>query len=210
MLITAVEERRHGVSALIVDGEYAFCVDTVTLVSSGFGAGDTISDEQLLSLKEASDLHRAKEKALYLLEYRPRTEQELMEKLCPLFGEKTAAKTVERLRELRLVDDEAYARDHARTLLLTKHFSARRALFELMKKGIEKELAEEIIAEIEPDPAEQIRALLQSRYRRWQQDEKARQRAINGLKSMGFSWYDITDAMNGADYEEEGFEEDGC
>ena len=49
-----------------------------------------LSKEQLLSLKEASDLHRAKEKALYLLEYRPRTEQELMEKLCPLFGEKIA------------------------------------------------------------------------------------------------------------------------
>ena len=70
MLITAAEERKKGMTALYIDGEYAVSVDTVTLVSSGFRTGSEITDEELYELINASKVSRAKEKALYLIEYR--------------------------------------------------------------------------------------------------------------------------------------------
>ena len=66
-----------------------------------------------------------------------------------------------------------------------------------MKKGIDKHLAEEIVSELESDPVQQIQALLETKYSRNLEDEKGIQRTINGLRSMGFSWYDIKDAMSG-------------
>ena len=60
MLITAAEERKKGLTALYIDGEYAVSVDTVTLISSGKKAGSEISDEELYELIGNSRINRAK------------------------------------------------------------------------------------------------------------------------------------------------------
>ena len=44
MLITAAEERKKGMTALYIDGEYAVSVDTLTLAASGFRTGSEIDD----------------------------------------------------------------------------------------------------------------------------------------------------------------------
>lgn len=195
MLITAAEERKKGLTALYIDGEYAASVDSVTWLSSGKKTGSEITDEELYALLQQSNVNRAKEKALYLIEYRPRSRKEVEDKLVPLFGEEAAEEAIERLEQLGLIDDAAFAERYAQQLFEQKHYSSRRVLFELMKKGIDRELAEELTEQLEPDPVEQIARLLETKYARSMQDEKGRQRAINGLKAMGFSWYDIMDAM---------------
>ena len=200
MLITAAEERKKGMTALYIDGEYAVSVDTVTLVSSGFRTGSEITDEELYELINASKVSRAKEKALYLIECSARSRREIEDTRVPLFGEEASDKAIERLEQLGLIDDEAFAVEYARQLFENKHYPGKRVAFELMKKGIDRELIDEITEELEPDPAEQIEKLLRTKYSRNMNDEKGRQRAINGLRAMGFSWYDIKDAMNS--YEE--------
>ena len=191
MLITAAEERKKGLTALYLDGEYAVSVDTVTLASFGYTAGATITDEQLHELLTVSNINRAKEKALYLIEYRSRTRRELWDKLRPLDGEAAAGAAIERLEELGLINDEAYARDYAEQLIERKHFSRERAAFEMMKKGIDRELADEVLDEYEKDPCEQIQALLETKFARRLATEKDRLRTVNALKAMGFRWSDI-------------------
>ncbi len=195
MLITAIEERKKGMSALFIDGEYALSIDTVTLVSSGKRQGSEITDEELYELIETSKANRAKEKALYLIEYRSRSRREIEEKLVPLYGETAAQTAVERLEQLGLINDEEYAREYATQLLENKKFGVRRAAFELMKKGIDKALAEEILEELAPDPTEQIIKVIEKKYSRCLDDEKGRNRAINGLRSMGYCWEDIKQAL---------------
>ena len=196
MLITAAEERKKGLTALYLDGEYAVSVDTVTLASFGYTAGATITDEQLHELLTVSNINRAKEKALYLIEYRSRTRRELWDKLRPLYGEAAAEAAIERLEELGLINDEAYARDYAEQLIERKHFSRERAAFEMMKKGIDRDVADEVLEEIEADPCEQIKALLETKYARQLGDEKGRNRTVNSLRTMGYKWYDIKNAMS--------------
>ena len=197
MLITGAEERKKGRTALFIDGEYAVSIDTVTFMSSGFRVGADIDDDELYELIRTSKINRAKEKALYLIEYRARSRKEIEDKLVPLFGEEASELAIERLEELGLINDEDFAREFARQLFENRHYSAQRVSFELMKKGIDRGLADEIISELEPDPGEQIERLLRTKYSRCLDDEKGRQRAINGLRAMGFSWYDIKDAMDG-------------
>ncbi len=195
MLITSAEERKKGMTALFIDGEYAVSIDTVTLMSSGFRTGSEISDEQLYDLIQLSKINRAKEKALYLIEYRARSRKEIEDKLVPLYGEQAAEQAIERLGQLGLIDDEGFAREFARQLFENRHYSSKRVSFELMKKGIDRYLIDEIIEELEPDAHEQIEKILSTKYSRCLDDEKGRQRAINGLRAMGFSWYDIKDCL---------------
>ena len=126
MLITAIEERKKGLSALFIDGEYALSIDTVTLVSYGKKTGSEISDEELHNLIEQSNINRAKEKALYLIEYRTRTRKEIEDKLIPLYGENATEAAIERLEQLKLIDDESFAREYAENLLIKKKFSVRK------------------------------------------------------------------------------------
>ena len=195
MLITAIEERKKGMSALFIDGEYAVSIDTVTLVSSGKRQGSEIDDEELYELIRASKINRAKEKALYLIEYRQRSRHEIEEKLIPLYGEDAGNAAIERLEQLGLIDDESFAREYARQLLENKKFGVKRAAFELMKKGIDRDLIDEILEEAAPDPVEQIIKVIEKKYSRCLDDEKGRNRMINGLRTMGYCWDDIKQAM---------------
>ena len=196
MVITSTEERKKSLTALYIDGEYAVSVDTMTFLSTGKKVGSEITDEELYELIETSKYNRAKEKALYLIEYRSRTKRELYDKLIVLFGESATKRAIERLEELGLIDDEKYAREYAEVLLDKKGFSRQRAEFELMKKGIDKDVIEEILDELEPEPVEQIKKLLQTKFARRLSNEKDLAKTVNALKAMGYRWSDINEAIN--------------
>ena len=196
MVITSTEERKKSLTALYIDGEYAVSVDTMTFLSTGKKVGSEITDEELYELIETSKYNRAKEKALYLIEYRSRTKRELYDKLIVLFGESATKRAIKRLEELGLIDDEKYAREYAEVLLDKKGFSRQRAEFELMKKGIDKDVIEEILDELEPEPVEQIRKLLQTKFARRLSNEKDLAKTVNALKAMGYRWSDINEAIN--------------
>ncbi len=196
MKITSTEERRKSLTALYIDGEYAVSVDTMTFLSTGKKVGSEMTDEELYDLIETSKYNRAKEKALYLIEYRDRTKKELFDKLVVLFGESASKRAIERLEELGLINDEKYAREYAEVLLDRKGFSRQRAVFELMKKGIDKDVIEEILDELEPDPVEQIKKLLETKFARRLSNEKNIAKTVNSLKAMGYRWSDINEAMN--------------
>ena len=196
MIITSTEERKKRLTVLYIDGEYAVSVDTMTFLSTGKKIGSEITDEELYELIEMSKFNRAKEKALYLIEYRSRTKKELYDKLIVLFGESASERAIERLEELGLVDDEKYAREYAEVLLDKKGFSRQRTEFELMKKGIDKDVIEEILDELEPEPVEQIKKLLETKFARRLSNEKDLAKTVNSLKAMGYRWSDINDAMN--------------
>ena len=196
MVITSTEERKKSLPALYIDGEYAVSVDTMTFLSTGKKVGSEITDEELYDLIETSKYNRAKEKALYLIEYRSRTKRELYDKLIVLFGESATKRAIKRLEELGLIDDEKYAREYAEVLLDKKGFSRQRAEFELMKKGIDKDVIEEILDELEPEPVEQIKKLLQTKFARRLSNEKDLAKTVNALKAMGYRWSDINEAIN--------------
>ena len=201
MLITATEERKKSMTALFIDGEYAVSIDTMTFISSGKKIGSEITDDELYELIQKSKVSRAKEKALYLIEYKSRTKRELLDRLIPLYGQNASELAVERLEQVGLIDDESFAREYAENLLFRKKFSKERTVFEMTKKGIDKCIIEEILDEIAPDPVEQITNLLETKFARNLSDEKGRVKTINSLKAMGYRWSDIKDAMGEYMYE---------
>ncbi len=109
--VTAIERqprrRRANVS---IDGRFALALSLEVLAGSGLRLGDELTQARLEELRQAEARHAALTSALRLLSYRPRSEAEMRQRLArrgvphPIVDE-----TVARLRDLGLVDDEAFA-----------------------------------------------------------------------------------------------------
>ncbi len=200
--VTQVQPRRHSLVALFLDGEWAADIDKETWLRSGLRVGQTLSEDDLEDLMERSQMHRANEKALYLLEYRSHSKRELVEKIRPLYGEEAAQAAADRMEEIGLVNDEEFARQYAQQLLERKRLAPSRAVFELTRKGIDRELAQELVEELcEDDPQDVIRAIVERKYARCLSDEKGLRRTVQGLQRMGYRYEDIRSVLR--DWEEE-------
>lgn len=190
MKITDIRPRRKGLSAVYIDGEYALSLDTQTLLEHRIDIGREFDDEELHDLIESSNERRAKEKALWLISYRAHSKKELRDKISRTCDRQSAEKAVERMEELGLVNDRDYAERCAQTLIFTKHMSKRGAAMELRRKGIESEIINEVLDDIEVDEREQIQAVIERKYPKID-DEKIRRRAVAALQRLGYGWEDI-------------------
>lgn len=190
MKITDIRPRRKGLSAVYIDGEYALSLDTQTLLEHRIDIGREFDDEELHDLIESSNERRAKEKALWLISYRSHSKKELRDKISRTCDRQSAEKAVERMEELGLVNDRDYAERCAQTLIFTKHMSKRGAAMELRRKGIESEIIDEVLYDIEVDEREQIQAVIERKYPKID-DEKIRRRAVAALQRLGYGWEDI-------------------
>lgn len=190
MKITDIRPRRKGLSAVYIDGDYALSLDTQTLLEHRIDIGREFDDEELHDLIESSNERRAKEKALWLISYRSHSKKELRDKISRTCDRQSAEKAVERMEELGLVNDRDYAERCAQTLIFTKHMSKRGAAMELRRKGIESEIINEVLDDIEVDEREQIQAVIERKYPKID-DEKIRRRAVAALQRLGYGWENI-------------------
>lgn len=191
MLITDIRKRKKAMSAVYIDGEYAVELDTEFLEENGIRVGVSLTDEQLHRLIEDSGLKRAKSKALYLLSHRDHSRKELKDKIKRDYDDKSAELAVQRMEELGFINDEAFAEKYAHDLLFIKKYSVRRTRYELIQKGIDKELSEEIIEKLNPDERELITSLVNKKYLKKLNDEKGRRQTFNALQRLGYSFEDI-------------------
>ena len=152
----------------------------------------------------------AKDYAMAILSRRSISEKELLDKLLqkphsenisPEDWEQAAEAAVERMKELGLVDDEDYAGKLARDLSHLRKLGPRRIRQELMQKGVDRELAEEAVEDLDQNPQEDIMELLEGKFARLAQaaaegEPKEKQRLIGRLLRMGYGYSDIRQAWD--------------
>lgn len=198
MELTAIEPRRHRLVQLFLDGEPAVKIDAATAQEARLRAGMEIDDETLHELLLKSDAARAKEKALYLLEHRPHAKRELEQKLTRTVGEDAARAAADRMEELGLIDDEDYARRLAQEYA-RKGCAAARTVQELVRRGVDRELARAAAEEASPEPEEALRRLIERKYERRLGDEKGRRQTAAALQRLGYRWEEIRAALRAFD-----------
>ena len=203
MELTSLEPRRKGLTQLYLDGEPGPKLDTEVVLLARLQPGDVLSEEELQELVERSDARRAQEKALYLLEHRSHSKRELTEKIARTAASRQAAQAAaDHLEEIGLVDDRAFAETYARELFQRKRYGARRVRQELARKGIDREIIDQVLALYEDqDPGEAISLVLERRYPQWRQDERVRRRAVAALQRLGYSYEQIRSALGGLEEE---------
>lgn len=196
MIITDIQKRRKMLNAIYIDGEFAVDIDREILLISGYKVGSNIDNDALYNLIKDSDFKRARERALYLLEHRDYSKSELVKKIFSVIkNEEAAHAAADRMEELDLINDINFAKKYANDLINIKKFSLKRVEYELIKKGIKKEDARNIIEALDIDPINQIISVINKKYIRSINDQKGRQKTILALQRLGYKWDDIKSAL---------------
>lgn len=194
MKLSRITKTRQGRYALFDDADaFLFSVDEETLVRRHLAEGMVLDAPELASLRDESDLQKAKEKALVYLGMRAYAEKELYDKLCLKFDPHTSAAAVAQMQRMGLLDDAQFAANRVRALAQKKK-STREIRMHLLQKGIDKEAVDEALAAQEPDDAEACYALLQKSYLR-KLEAGETQKVIAAMARRGFSYSVVKDAI---------------
>lgn len=200
MKITSITKKNGTRWQIEVDDEYWAILDAEIIVNQHLKVGVELTEERMEEILRAADFRRARERALYLLDYRDHSRGEIVEKLSRNVDRVIAEEVADKLCELGLIDDGTYAKKLARHFLLTKKYGARRAEFEMRRKGIDGRLAAEAVAEVEPDE-DLLEELALKKYGRYLEDDpdgKGREKAIRGLMRLGHGYYEAEAAVDAA------------
>ncbi|MDL2324290.1 RecX family transcriptional regulator [Ruminococcaceae bacterium OttesenSCG-928-A16] len=195
--ITRISQTKKGRFALFANDEFLFSVDDETLVKYGLSEGSLLTNEELSSMKDTSDIRKAKNQALRYLSLRAYAQQELYNKLCLKYDPHTAAAAVQDMCELDLLDDETFALEKAKGLLQRGKSSSeiRRQLNAL---GVDRTTVEWAVQAAGPNDAETAYTVLQKggyieKLRRGQRDK-----VMAALARRGFWHGDICRAVERA------------
>ncbi|MBQ8574542.1 MAG: regulatory protein RecX [Clostridia bacterium] len=183
-----------------IDGEYLLTVDEDFWFSSGYVSGDEIDDGDLAAFKEAAGSRLAFNSAMFSLDMRDHSEREIRQKLARKYDEQSVDSAVFKLLDLGLVNDRRYAEQLCRELFERKKFGKSRVVSELYRKGISREIINEVLDEYEeenePDNVQRIVDIIRKKYYNKLIDEKSRQKTVAALVRLGYSFSDIRQAMS--------------
>lgn len=192
MKITKIKKGKKRYN-LYIEDEFSLAVSEETLLKLDIYEGKEIDEEQLERISSYEDRVRARDYALNLLSYRPRTRKELLRRLKrKKINAQIAEETIASLERSGLVDDYEFAKYYIES------FKEKRGMYrlrnELIKLGADKSVIEKALEEIPLDEKETATKLIEKWLRTHSvKDEKAEKRLIDYLIRRGISWDTISD-----------------
>jgi len=211
-IITAISYQKRDKlrASVFIAGEFAFGINILTIEHFRLRKKDELSAQLLEDLRAFDDRVSAKRLATKLLNTRRRTEKEVRDKLrLQDFEIGIIEDITSNLKQLGLIDDEAFSRAFIHDKRIAKPISSRQLSQELRKKGVAKEIIQTILGEADEEEGEDGRAM-KAAIKKWEQllrresDEKKRkQKLIAFLGSRGFEYGVIKDVLRKLDAEVE-------
>lgn len=196
MIITAIKQqvRRSGRYSIFVDGKYSFSLSDGALLESRLVNGQELTEKQIKDFKRVSDEDKLYNNTLAYVSLRPRSEWEVRQYL----QRKKAApelskKILDKLNDVGLLDDEAFARSWVASRRLLKPVSRRKLIQELRAKRVEEAVCERAISEDDTDEQEVLAELIDRK--RKQTRYRDNQKLMQYLAGQGFSYGDIKSAL---------------
>lgn len=143
-------------------------------------------------IKEKHILSKAKKHAMYALGRKAYCYGEMNAKLEKLYGEDIAVEVCDFLEELGYINDELFAQDYAEQAILRKNWGVFKTRFEMKKRGLDKDLIEDVLAEYDSDDFEQqITGVLQTKFADKLETEKEVSRAFGYFMRRGYHYVDV-------------------
>lgn len=192
--LTIQKKNRQRINVFL-DGEFAFGLDR--LVAGWLNTGQEISDEKITELKSADAREVAFQSALHLLKFRPRTESEIRSRLLKKsISPDVVEEVIERLKRNQMLDDRRFTIEWIENRSELKPRGRRLLEFELRNHGVEQEIIQDSLAEVDDEQlAFQAAA---RRVRKYQELEwsEFRIKLARYLNQRGFQYDTIRDVTN--------------
>jgi len=186
--VTAIKQqlKRPDRFSVYLDGKYGFSLSSQQLAGSELASGQILDDDQVALFRQLSEVGKALQAAYNLISYRGRSQKELNDRLGRKgYDETVITAVIDRLVQLKLVDDEDFTRSWvSQTKSATR--SRRRLQQELRQKGVEPELVKTQMDEIgEGHDEEAIKTLIERRLNK--NTAPDRRKLVEYLARQGFS-----------------------
>jgi regulatory protein len=174
-----------------LDGEFALSLAAEVALKEGLSIGREITGDDLRALADADGYQRCLNAALRFLAYRPRSEAEVRQRLQKRgFEDGHIARVLARLKEQGLVDDAAFARYWLDNRESFSPRSRRLTGMELARKGLARDIIEDVLAGLDEGASAYRAALSKARHLSPADYEDFRRRLVAYLGRRGFG-YDI-------------------
>ena len=200
MIVTDITELSKSKYKIFIDDEFAFVLYKGELRQYGIKKDEQINKETYDEIITKVIKKRAKLRAMHLLEKRPYSERDMKNKLKEnLYDDESIDEAIDYLKSFGYIDDHAYASQYIDTY--TQNRSARRIEQDLMKKGISKDVIEEVLDRKRDegelgDEESMIRNLLKKRgFDPESADSKTIAKNVRFLYKKGFSAETIARVM---------------
>lgn len=192
--ITDITKTKKGFNALFADSEFLFSVDDVVLYKNNIQIGSCFTQQELACISKQSQDAKAVDKAYTLLSSRMHSQKELYDKLLRKFEPENARYAVDKMQQLGLIDDTAFAQAKAEYLLNVKKQSLSAIRLKLSALGIDKDIIDSVLLNFELDSQiDNISSLLQTKYR---SKLSTPDKVVASLLRKGFKYGEIKQALN--------------
>lgn len=199
MKITSLKIYKGSIFEAVTDDSRKYYLHADIVNDFDLHEGSEFDREQLRKIIYASNFRRAYQRALYLLDYRDYSAKEMLGKLIETYkNESLCTAVLERLKEHKFIDDERYAEKLARKYTEIKKFGYRRALNEIMRKGIDRFTAEDSLENYSEKFSENLAELIEKKYSYFlsdSSDRKSIEKVKNSLARYGYDFSEINRAV---------------
>lgn len=199
MEITSLSQYKGTTFEVELDYERKLYLHIDIITDFGLAKGMEIERSELRKVVYASNFRRAYQYALYCLDYRDYSAEEIFEKLVKTYkNEGLCLEVVKKLARADLINDKRYAEKLARRLVELKKYGYRRTKREMLQKGIDEDLAETALEQYGEVFEENLESLLKGRYSRNltdSSDRKSIEKVKNALVRYGYGYDEINRAV---------------
>jgi regulatory protein len=188
-----VQQRDNARVSIYIDEKFAFGLHMDIQLDHRLKPGDMLDEATIATLLREDESRKAIAAALNLLSYRPRAAGELQTKLREKgYAPEAIDAAIARMRELRYLDDEAFAERWVESRQVSRPRSARMLKRELAQKGVDRDTIERTIEEAGVDEFGDALELARKKYESMRGLERdVRYRRLSGFLGRRGYGYDI-------------------
>ncbi len=197
--ITAINSQRRNPNrySIFIDGEFVLGIDKKTVEDMDLRVGKLVDEKDLKKITSQEELNKAQAYALMLLDYRERSLREIKMRMRQKgYEEKLIEKVVKYLKDRNLINDKRFTRLWAENRI-KKGYGSWRIQSELEQKGVNREMADEILKDLYSGINEVQIALDLVRKKRGvlKESQRLTERVSNLLRRRGFSFEVISNVV---------------
>lgn len=203
-IVTAIkkQERKKDRVNVYLDGEFGFGIDLENLLKFKIKVERELTEDEIKKILEEAEYTDIRDKLLNYATLRPRSEKEIDTWFYKKKVHDSMHKRLkDKLRKLDLLDDKEFAKWWVGQRLEFKFRSKRQLNQELRKKGISRDLINEVIGKSVDQDYESKAAteLLERKAYRWKnkKDLKTKKKMMDFLARKGFNWDTVRKAVDG-------------
>jgi len=187
--ITALklQKKNHQRVNVYINDEYAFGL--ARIVAAWLEVGQEIDDEKIAQLKEEDAIEVAYQKALRYLHYRPRSEAEIRKHLIDNgISDIQTELVVKRLKEIGLLNDIQFASSWVENRIEFHPRGHYALAYELRNHGIENQIIEKVLENIDEDALAYKAASKYARRFRTLDRKNFQKKMLGYLQRRGFNY----------------------